>query len=163
MDADTATPDETWVRVRGLQERAERTMPAAGQEDHDGCWLRATDSDTAWWSGANLLHTRTSDPGLDACVDGVGFAADHHQRAAVQVCPACPPDLDHLLAARGWERDHDLSLRVAASRALAVLPDVAGVATDLATSWDQDWHDLLARANGMDAEEAAAERDCSGG
>ena len=139
--------------VAALQERAARATPAAVQERHGGDWLRHTDSPTTWWAGAALLHGSGRDVEA-ALARAERFYAARGAPARVQVCPACPPDLDAALAARGWVRSGDVSLQTARTAQVADRPPAVDVA--LSASPTPAWAELLVQAQG--AGDAAAEQ-----
>ena len=138
------------MRVAALQERAARATPAAVQEVRDGDWLRHTDSPTTWWAGAALLHGDA--PDVPARVERAErFYAGRGAPARFQVCPACPPDLDDVLAARGYRRSGEVHLLTARTADLPAHP----VAVVLSERPSRAWVDLLVRAQDGDGDHAA--------
>jgi GNAT superfamily N-acetyltransferase len=136
-----------------LQERAARALPARRVVDADGWWLRVAPRCAWWVGsvlphGAGDLAGRVAQAeafyaGLGARWPGRGGAwtderseeGRRRQAAArppcagtlgvrFQISPtACPPELDALLAARGYRRESPMSLRVASTAdVLAGLP-----------------------------------------
>ncbi|AKH86267.1 GNAT family acetyltransferase [Streptomyces sp. CNQ-509] len=110
--------------VRGLQERAARALPAEVVEHADGWWLRH-DSGSSWWVASVLPHgpDGPGGPGTSAATAGLArrvaraeeFYARHGGTARFQITPdACPAGLDALLAGRGYDRSHPVSLQAAA-------------------------------------------------
>lgn len=143
--------DPTGLRqVRDLQERAARAVPATVQESTDGCWLRYTDSPTTWWAGAALVHGahQAQDLGSRIAVAEEFYTA-HGARARFQVCPACPPDLDHELAVRGYRWCGAMSLQVCTTGHLARHLSAPALCVDLADHPDSEWFDLLMTAQGL--------------
>ncbi|MGH4001381.1 MAG: hypothetical protein ACRDTJ_28425 [Pseudonocardiaceae bacterium] len=73
-------------QIGELQERAAWAVPAAAQENKDGCWLRYTDSKTTWWAGAALMHGRGP---MRELVRSIALAEDfyaaHGERARFRV------------------------------------------------------------------------------
>jgi GNAT superfamily N-acetyltransferase len=101
------------TQVRDLQERAARALPAEHVEHADGWWLRRAPG-CGWWVGTVLPHR---DGDLAHRVrNAERFYAGHGATARFQICPgACPPDLDALLDARGYERGSPVSLQTGAT------------------------------------------------
>ena len=100
--------------IRGLQERAARALPAQRVEDAQGWWLRHAPR-CAWWVGTVLPH---GGAGPDDLVRRVAraetFYAAHRAVARFQITPGvCPPELDALLAGRGYRRESPVSLQAA--------------------------------------------------
>ncbi len=94
-----------------LLERAARATPAAVEDRGSGWWFRHTDG-SAWWSGAVLAHDAADDGRLAERIEGAEhFYAERDAAARFQVCPGCPPDLDRLLADRGYRWEAPISLR----------------------------------------------------
>jgi GNAT superfamily N-acetyltransferase len=144
-------------QIRELQERAARAIPAAVQENGDGCWLRYTDSTMTWWAGAALMHggqqRRDLAPMIAAAED---FYAARGAPARFQVCPACPPDLDDALSLRQYQRGGAVSLQVATPRAIARHLSTPSLRVDLKEYPDAQWFHLLMAAQDPDVDPAAA-------
>jgi GNAT superfamily N-acetyltransferase len=129
------------VDVRGLQERAARGAPACVEEPRGGDWLRLTDSAATPWSGAALLHGDGPDL-AERVAAAEGFYADHRAPAWFQVCPACPPGLDGVLAERGYLRSGDVHLLV---RTDAEPPAAPELQVHLSDRPDEQWLAVLAQ------------------
>jgi GNAT superfamily N-acetyltransferase len=86
--------------VGELLDRAARATPAAVESWTDGWRLRCSDTGT-WWSGAVLAHG-AADHLARRIVAAERFFAEQGATARFQVCPDCPPGLDHALAERGY-------------------------------------------------------------
>jgi GNAT superfamily N-acetyltransferase len=86
------------------------------------------------------------------------FYAAYGDRARFQVCPACPSDLDHALARRGYELGETVSLQVAASEHIARHRLAPSLRVDLTEEPDAAWLQLLMRAHGTDADAESAWR-----
>lgn len=146
--------ERSWSQIRGLQNRAARAVPGAVQEITDGCWLRHTDSDSTWWAGAALMHGDV--PRRDVA-SRIAVAEDfyeaHGAPARFQVCPACPSDLDEVLAARGYQSGEAVSLQVATVDHLKAHLSAPALRVDLTDRLDVDWLHLLLAAQdpGTDA------------
>ncbi|MFF0724477.1 GNAT family N-acetyltransferase [Streptomyces sp. NPDC004134] len=110
--------------VRGLQERAARALPAERVEHADGWWLRH-DPGSSWWVASVLPHGPDGPGGADTSTAAElarrvaraeEFYARHGGTPRFQITPAaCPAGLDGLLAARGYDRAHPVSLQAAAA------------------------------------------------
>ncbi|MGH3385253.1 MAG: GNAT family N-acetyltransferase [Nocardioidaceae bacterium] len=97
--------------VRELLERAARATPAAVEDRSSGWWFRHTDGN-AWWSGAVLAHGASDDGRLTERIEAAErFYAERDAAARFQVCPGCPPDLDRMLADRGYRWEAPISLQ----------------------------------------------------
>ncbi len=133
--------------IRELQERAARAVPAAEQENRDGCWLRYTDSTTTWWAGAALMHggQPVRDLGVRIAV-AEDFYAEHGAPARFQVCPACPPDLDGALSRRGYQRADVVSLQVATTEHIAHHRSTPSLRVDLTEQLAAEWFQLAMAA-----------------
>lgn len=142
-------------QIRELQERAARAVPAAVQENRDGCWLRYTDSTTTWWAGAVLMHGRQQVRDLAPRIAvAENFYAAHGAPTRFQVCPACPPDLDDALSLRRYQWRGVVSLQVATPRAIARHLSAPSLRVDLKEYPDVEWFHLLMAAQGSDADPA---------
>jgi GNAT superfamily N-acetyltransferase len=139
-------------RVRRLQERAARALPAADVEDADGWWLRHAPG-CSWWIGTVLPHGEAAPDDLARRVAAAErFYADRGAAARFQVTPgACPDRLDALLAARGYRRESPVSLRAApTSLVLERLAPPAEVRVDVADRPDPAWFDTWLAVHGGD-------------
>lgn len=105
--------------ARGLLDRAAGAVPATEQETRLGWRLRYTDT-SLWWVGAVMAHggpdTRTLQDRVHAAEE---FYAQRRAATRFQVCPGCPPGLDQILAARGYQRHSPMSLQVASAAQVA--------------------------------------------
>lgn len=101
-------------RVRDLQERAARALPAEHVE-HLGTWWLRHSPGCAWWVGSVLPHGEAAAGDLPVMVAAAeSFCAAHGVPAVFQVCrPACPERLDQVLAARGYRQHTPMSLQAA--------------------------------------------------
>ncbi|MEU1883563.1 GNAT family N-acetyltransferase [Streptosporangium sp. NPDC020072] len=99
--------------VRELQERAARALPVEHVRPLGEWSLRHTRG-PSWWAGTVLPH---GDPGPGDLTRGIveaeAFYAGHRTRSRFQISPACPGDLDPLLAERGYLRVNAVSLQAA--------------------------------------------------
>lgn len=102
--------------IRRVQEAAARALPADHIEQLDGWLLRHTTS-KSWWAGSVLAH---AEPGSSVSelsrriVAAEEFYAAHGAPARFQISPpVCWPGLDAALAARGYQRSGQMSLRMA--------------------------------------------------
>lgn len=94
-----------------LLDRAARATPAAVEDRGSGWWIRHTDGN-AWWSGAVLAHDASDDGRIAERIEAAEhFYAERDAAARFQVCPGCPPDLDRILADRGYRWDALISLQ----------------------------------------------------
>lgn len=152
-DTSQVPVDERPARVRELQERAARAVPAAVQENTVGTWLRHTDSPTTWWAGAALMHGAACD--VPSAIDAAEqFYKGHDAPARFQICPACPPELDGALSHRNYGRSGDVSLQVAGAGEIAGRLPVSALPVDVAQQPDRAWCQVLAAA-----QEPAADPD----
>lgn len=101
-------------RVRGLQERAARALPAEQVEQLGSWWLRRTRS-PAWWRGTALPHGAATRDELRRLIPAAErFYARHGAATRFQVSPGvCPDELDASLADRGYRWDGPMSLQAA--------------------------------------------------
>ena len=100
---------------RGLQERAARAQPAELVEEVEGWWLRHAPG-CDWWVGTVLPHSEDDEPHelIGRVAGAEAFYAGHGAPTRVQITPgACPPQLDGVLARRGYRRESPISLQVA--------------------------------------------------
>ncbi|HEY9470681.1 MAG TPA: GNAT family N-acetyltransferase [Propionibacteriaceae bacterium] len=140
-------------QIGELQERAARALPAAAQQNVDGCWLRYTDSKGTWWAGAVLMHGRVPSRQL---AERIAVAEDfyliHGEPARFQVCPACPPDLDDTLMRRRYRLESVVSLLVINAAQLAGRPLAPSLRVELKEQADAEWFQLFisALAPGVD-------------
>lgn len=150
--------------IVGLQERAARAMPAEVVEDEAGWWLRHAPR-CAWWVSAVLPHGPAGPDELARRVAATErFYAARGAVPRFQLSPvACPPDLDALLADRGYRHDTPASLQIAATAEVAQAPPAGPLRVALddrpTTAWIDTWHavghggdpdaerDLLARVD----------------
>jgi GNAT superfamily N-acetyltransferase len=106
---------------RSLLDRAANAFPAAVDDSSDGWRLRYADGST-WWASAVLAHAATGERSLDERVCGAEqFYARFGAPARFQVCPGCPPELDEVLARRGYRVEAELTVLVAAAHRVAEL------------------------------------------
>jgi ribosomal protein S18 acetylase RimI-like enzyme len=136
-----------------LEERAARAVPAAAQQNADGCWLRYTDSKGTWWAGAVLMHGRVPSRQL---AERIAVAEDFYlargEPARFQVCPACPPDLDDALRRRPYRPESVVTPLVINAGQLAGRPLAPLVRVELKEQADAEWFQLFisALAPGVD-------------
>jgi N-acetylglutamate synthase len=141
-------------RIRDLQDRAARAIPAAVQETRGGCWLRYSDSPATWWAGATLMHLGTPAGDLSSSIAAAeDFYAGHGAPARFQVCPGCPPDLDDALSRRRYERGGDVSLQTGTSGHIARTVSPPSLRVDLERDPSARWFDVS-----MAAQESATDR-----
>ena len=129
--------------VRFLQERAARALPAAHVELLGTWWLRSSPG-CAWWVGSVLPHGEAAAADLPAMVAAAeAFSAARGAATTFQVCPgACPPDLDRILAERGYRRHTPMSLQAAAVAEVAAAsfrPADVAPEVSLAEAPGEDW------------------------
>ena len=100
--------------VRGLQERAARALPGDRVEMVGGWWLRHAPS-CSWWAGTVLPHGEAGAEELARrIVRAEEFYAGYGMAARFQIAvPACPEELDGILAERGYRRHGPTSLQAA--------------------------------------------------
>jgi ribosomal protein S18 acetylase RimI-like enzyme len=142
--------------VRRLEEFAARAWPAARVEELDGWRLRADDGVTR---RANSVLANTSAdrlPLAEKLARVEQFYARERLPARYQLCPASlPPDLDGMLAARGYRAVAPTAVQVAPlaavrAAALSGLADRARVADRL----EDGWFATYCRADGFRGAEA---------
>lgn len=112
--------------MRELQERAARALPAEHVEHLGEWWLRRTAS-SSWWMGTVLPHGDSDRDELTRRISAAeAFYAETGATPRFQISPgACAPDLDAVLAGRGYGRVGPMSLQAARTSAVR-----AQVATD---------------------------------
>ena len=138
-----------------LQERAARAVPAAVEENKDGCCLRYSDCASTWWAGATLLHGNArSRPLARRIAAAEAFYAAHGVPARFQLCPACPSGLDAALAHRGYGLDSVISRQVATTSTIADGVTARSLHVDLNDQLNQQWVELLMAAQGPDLDPA---------
>jgi GNAT superfamily N-acetyltransferase len=137
------------VLLKTLQEYAARAQPAAHVEEAGGWWLRHSPGD-AWWVSAVLPHDRE-----DRVAVAEEFCAQRGSGVRFQITPGvCADDLDSLLDGRGYERGHDMSLRIASTADVLRQShaDAGAVTTRLTDEWLAAWQAVTTR-------DISAERD----
>lgn len=102
--------------VRALQERAARALPPLSVTRTDGWWLRYAPG-CSWWVGSVLPHAEPNGVELaDLVARAERFYAARGATVRFQICPpACPDELDGLLADRGYRWESPMSLRIAST------------------------------------------------
>jgi GNAT superfamily N-acetyltransferase len=141
--------------IGDLQERAARAVPAAVEENKDGCWLRYSDCASTWWAGATLLHGNARSRPLARRIEAAeAFYAAHGVPARFQLCPACPPGLDAALAHRGYGLYSVISLQVATTSTIADGVTARSLHVDLNDQLNEQWFELLMAAQGTDLDPA---------
>jgi len=154
--------------VRELQERVARALPAEHVEHAAGWWLRRAPG-CAWWVQTALPHGggECEDMALprggdlaDRIAGAEKFFAEHGLPARFQITPgACPPELDGMLAGRGYRVLSPMSLQtadLADVRALAAPPLQVDVEEQLSQRWFAVWNSV--HGGEADAERALLER-----
>jgi GNAT superfamily N-acetyltransferase len=137
------------LRLRGLQERAARALPAVSIKDVDGWWLRHAPG-CSWWIGSVLPH---ADAGPSELLRRVAAAEEFYAaRGAVarfQISPgACPGGLDALLAERGYRRHSLMSLQVAATVRVLELAPAGLLRIRLDDRPTREWFDVWRAVHG---------------
>ncbi len=131
-----------------LLDRAARATPAAVETRAGGWWLRHTDGN-AWWSGAVLAHGAPDDTDLAERIEvAEHFYAAHDATTRFQVCPGCPPDLDLMLAERGYRWEAPISLQTMDVEAQFEAPPAPGLGLRLGAEPDPGWLAVLATTGG---------------
>ncbi len=138
--------------IRSLMEKAARATPASTETRYAGWWLRHTDSET-WWAGAVLAHGSQGQIG-DRIGAAERFYANHNAPPRFQICPACPPDLDALLAQRRYITSARMSLMTAEARSPMRGANNPAVTIKAHTAPSDDWVTILKSAHptGWEAE-----------
>jgi GNAT superfamily N-acetyltransferase len=150
-------------RVRDLQERAARALPASEVVIADGWWLRHAPG-AAWWAGSVLPHHDAASPDLlSRVVDAEEFYAVRRATARFQISPGtCPAGLDPVLADRGYRRHSAMSLQVASTARAALLAPAAAVRVNLdarpARAWLDRWHATHGHGGDLRSERAMLDR-----
>jgi N-acetylglutamate synthase len=150
-------------KVRDLQERAARALPALHVVVADGWWLRHAPG-SAWWAGSVLPHHDVASPDLVRRVVGAEeFYAGHGATARFQISPgACPTGLDAVLAERRYRCHSAMSLQVASTaRAAAQSPaGEVGVRLDTrpAQAWLHLWHAVHGHGGDLRSEREMLDR-----
>ena len=114
------------VGATELQERAARAVPAEYVTRIGPWWLRHAPG-CSWWIGSVLPHGGpvSSRAELDGLISAAeAYTAERGIPTLMQMTPgAVPPELDAILAARGYERQVSVSLQTATtSEVLALAP-----------------------------------------
>lgn len=131
-----------------LLERAARGTPATVEDRGSGWWIRHT-SGNAWWAGAVLAHDASDRGRLAERVEAVEhFYAERSTAAWFQVCPACPPDLDRMLADRGYRHDAPISLQTMEVTGLVEARSAPGLGVRVDSGLDPGWLEVLATTGG---------------
>lgn len=133
-------------------EKAARSTPAAVEDRSSGWWFRHTDSQT-WWAGAVLAHG-VNQQIEDRVVLAERFYVDLDALARFQVCPACPEDLDAILAERGYRLEAPIVLLVAKGGTPTPGTAAAGVSVRVEESPTEGWVHVLKASHHKDAAEA---------
>ena len=131
-----------------LLERAARATPAAVEDRGTGWWVRHTEGNT-WWSGAVLAHDASYGGHLAERIEAAErFYAERDAAARFQVCPGCPPDLDRMLADRGYRWDAPVSLQAMDVSAPAEARPAPGLDVRVGSGPDPGWLAVLATTGG---------------
>jgi ribosomal protein S18 acetylase RimI-like enzyme len=131
-----------------LLERAARATPAAVEDRRSGWWIRHTDGN-AWWSGAVLAHDASHDGRLAERIEAAEhFYAERDAAARFQVCPGCPPDLDRILADRGYRWDAPISLQTMDVAEPVEARPAPGLDVRVGSGLDPEWLAVLATTGG---------------
>lgn len=129
---------------RGLQEKAARAQPAERVEVVEGWWLRHAPG-CEWWVGTVLPHSEDDGPDelMGRVVGAEAFYAGHGAPTRVQITPgACPPQLDQVLAARGYRRESPISLQVARTASVRQRAPAGGRHLQLDDAVSPSWWDV---------------------
>ncbi len=133
-------------------ERAARSTPAAVEDRSSGWWFRHTDSET-WWAGAVLAHG-VNQQIEDRVTLAERFYVEHDALTRFQVCPACPEDLDAVLAERGYRLEAPIALLVTKGGTPTPCTAAAGVSVRIEESPTAGWVHVLNASQHKDAAEA---------
>lgn len=110
--------------------------------------MRHTDGN-AWWSGAVLAHDASNDRGLIEHIElAERFYAQRGAAARFQVCPGCSPDLDRMLADRGYRWDCPVSLQTMDVAEPAETHPAPGLYARVSAEPDRRWLAVLATTGG---------------
>lgn len=135
-------------RTGGLLERAARATPAVVEDRGSGWWIRHTDGN-AWWSGAVLAHDASDDGRLAERIGAAEhFYAERDVAPRFQVCPGCPPDLDRMLADRGYRWDAPISLQTMDVAEPVEARPAPGLDVRVGSGLDPGWLAVLATTGG---------------
>jgi GNAT superfamily N-acetyltransferase len=131
-----------------LLERAARATPAAVEDRGSGWWIRHTDAN-AWWSGAVLAHDASDGGRLAERIEvAEHFYAERGAATRFQVCPGCPPDLDRILANRGYRWDAPISLQTMDVAEQLEARPAPGLDLRVGSGLDPGWLAVLATTGG---------------
>ncbi len=148
--------------LRGLQERAARAAPAEQVEIVEGWWHRHAPG-CAWWVGTVLPHGDAATADLVRRVAAVeDFYARHGATARFQISPpACPEELDAVLAERGYRRHTLVSLQAAFTARLRASTLIDPLRVQLDDRPTRKWFDIWYSVHGL-GDDPRAEWDVLG-
>jgi GNAT superfamily N-acetyltransferase len=138
----------------GLQERAAKAVPAEHDERIGGWWLRHAPG-CSWWVASVLPHgaaaseAALSEAELDARIEAVEtFCAERGIPTLFQMTPgAVRPELDAILAARGYGREASVSLQTATTSEVLARAPHGALRTRLderpTREWFEAWHAVV--------------------
>lgn len=110
--------------------------------------MRHTDGN-AWWSGAVLAHDTSDGMGLAEHIElAERFYAQRGAAVLFQVCPGCPPDLDRMLADRGYRWDCPVSLQTMDVEEPDETHPAPGLCVRVGAEPDPQWLMVLATTGG---------------
>jgi GNAT superfamily N-acetyltransferase len=145
--------------IRQLEELAVRAWPAVEVRELDGWLLRRSAASTrransVWPNGPDTLPLGPKLAQVEAFYAAAGVPARY------QICPAArPPDLDTVLADRGYGLECPTLVQTAS---LATVAERAGGAAEeaaVAAAPDEEWLDAYRLAAGFSAAEVAARHE----
>lgn len=142
--------------VRGLQERAARALPAEQIEMVEGWWLRHAPG-VAWWVGTVLPHG-DAEPGQLArrVIGAEKFCVARGATPRFQISPpACPEELDDVLAERGYSAVGKLSLQVALTARVVELEPTGSLEVRLDDRPTRAWFEVWRAVHGQDTDSDA--------
>ena len=148
--------------MRGLQERAARALPPEQVERVGDWWLRRS-ATSSWWMATVLPHGDVDPAELDRRIAiAERFYAGDGMVTRFQVCPgACPPQLDGVLAERGYRWSDPMSLRavrVDEIRAPAPAGLRLGIDSVPTNAWFDAWYTVHGQGTDPRAEREMLDR-----
>ncbi|MFC9973105.1 GNAT family N-acetyltransferase [Spirillospora sp. NPDC127200] len=145
--------------VRELQERAARALPVEYSERVGGWWLHHA-PDCSWWVGTAQPHADAGPRDLARRVTAVEeFYGTRDASPCFQISPgACPPELDALLAERGYAREGMMSLQTASIPEVLARTRAGTLRVRLADRLTPAWYEVWHAVHGHYGGDARAER-----
>ncbi|MEY9860348.1 GNAT superfamily N-acetyltransferase [Catenulispora sp. GAS73] len=145
------------VGATELQERAARAVPAEYVTRIGSWWLRHAPG-CSWWIGSVLPHmpygstSVSSRAELDGLISAAeAYTAERGIPTLMQMTPgAVPPELDAILAARGYERQVSVSLQTATTSEVLALAPTGSLRVRLDEEPTREWFDVWHGITGGD-------------